>query len=141
MVESMASGSSSVITPVEHAVLALERVALAKWCRGDPSGFLEICDEQVDYFDPFRPARIDGLAALTAYYETLRGQVTAVAWQILEPRVVELADAAILSYRFRCWGATGTVAAWNCTEVFRRHPEGWRILHTHWSFTAVEADA
>lgn len=31
----------------EHEVIGLERAALGRWCRGDPSGFLEISDEAV----------------------------------------------------------------------------------------------
>ncbi len=122
----------------EHAVLVLERAALARWCRGDPSGFLEISDRDVSYFDPFRIGRIDGLAALAAYYEMLRGRISVVAWQILEPRVEEIGEIALLSYRFRSWGEGGATVGWNCSEAFRRRDEGWRIVHTHWSFTAPE---
>ena len=123
----------------EHDVLALERTALARWCRGDPSGFLELSDDEVGYFDPFHPRRIDGIAALTAYYEALRGTVAVVAWEVLEPRVVEIGEAAILTFRFRSWGAGGALVEWNCTEVYRRRPAGWRIAQTHWSFTAPQA--
>jgi len=123
----------------EHEVLVLERAALARWCRGDPSGFLDITDDEVGYFDPFLPHRLDGLAALTDYYEGLRGTVSAIAWDILEPRVVEIGEAAVLSFRFRAWAANGTAALWTCTEVWRRRPAGWRIAQTHWSLAATEA--
>ncbi len=122
----------------EHAVLALERAALARWCRGDPSGFLELSDDDVGYFDPFRPRRIDGIVELTAYYEQLRGTINAVAWEVLEPRVVEIDDVAILTFCFRSWGASGAMVVWNCTEVYRRRPAGWRIAQTHWSFAAAD---
>lgn len=124
----------------EHEVLALERAALLRWCRGDPSGFLEICDDEVGYFDPFRPARIDGLEALTAYYEALRGTVSAAGWEILEPRVVEIGEAAVLTFCFHSWGASGGSITWNCTEVYRRRSSGWRIAQTHWSFSAPDAE-
>lgn len=133
----MTAGSPS--SGDEHEVLALERTALARWCRGDPSGFLEISDDEVGYFDPFRPHRIDGIAALTTYYEGLRGTVAAVAWEVAEPRVVEVGEVAILTFRFRSWGASGALVEWNCSEVFRRRPAGWRIAQTHWSLAAPEA--
>jgi len=27
------------------------------------------------------------------------------------------------------------LARWNATEVYRQANGGWRIIHTHWSFT------
>jgi len=46
-------------------LLALENAALVRWCAGDPSGFLEICSDDVVYFDPFLEQRLDGIVALT----------------------------------------------------------------------------
>lgn len=123
----------------EHEVLVLERAALARWCSGDPTGFLDISDEEVGYFDPFHPHRIDGIAALRAYYEALRGTITAIAWEVFEPRVVEIGEVAILTFRFRSWGASGVLVEWNCSEVYRRRPAGWRIAQTHWSLAAPGA--
>ncbi len=133
----MPTGSIEAIP--EHEVLGLERAAIARWCRGDPSGFLEICDDEVGYFDPFLAHRIDGLTALDAYYESLRGTISAVAWEVLEPRVVEIGEAAILTFRIRVWGESGEAVVWNCSEVFVQRPIGWRIAQIHWSFTAPEA--
>lgn len=120
----------------EHPVVALERAALAQWCCGDPTGFLEVIDAAVGYFDPFLPVRLDGAAALTAYYEGLRGRIAAERWEMLDPRVEEIGDAAVLSFRFHSEGAGGPMS-WNATEVWRRRDEGWRLCHTHWSFTAA----
>ncbi len=61
---------------VAHEVIELERAALVRWLNGDPSGFLEISDENVVYFDPMLPTRIEGLVALRAYYEPLRERYT-----------------------------------------------------------------
>lgn len=119
-----------------HEVIDLEAAALARWCRGDPSGFLEVVDDEVAYFDPFLPQRIDGKAALTAYYEGLRGKISAESWEIIEPRVIETGDVAVLTFRFHSRGRGGGEAAWNATEVWRRGASGWRIVHTHWAFSA-----
>jgi len=53
---------------VAAEIVALETAALERWLSGDPSGFLEISDEDVVYFDPFLARRLDGRAALTAYH-------------------------------------------------------------------------
>jgi hypothetical protein len=68
------------------AILDLERDALARWCSGDPGGFLAICAPDVVYFDPFLERRLDGLDALTRYYEGIRGKVSVHRHEILEPR-------------------------------------------------------
>jgi ketosteroid isomerase-like protein len=119
-----------------HPIIELEKAALERWCNGDPSGFLEICAEDVVYFDPFLPTRLDGLDRLSAYYENLRGKIFAPRHEMLDPHVQEIGDAAVLTFRFVSYdGAEGAAMRWNCTEVYRKQAEGWRIVQTHWSFT------
>lgn len=121
-----------------HPVIDLERAALDRWCAGDPSGFLEISAPDVRYFDPFLPARLDGLDKLTAYYDSLSGKIFAPVHEMIEPAVTEIGDAAVLSFRFISRaGSEGDEMAWNCTEVYRRDPQGWHIVQTHWSFSAA----
>ena len=40
---------------------------------------------------------------------------------------------AVLSFQFVSRGSEGSLK-WNATEVYRKLPEGWRIIHTHWSY-------
>ena len=116
-----------------HPILELERGALDRWGQGDPSGFLEISAPDVTYFDPFLPSRIDGLAALSQYYETLRGTIRIDRFEFVRPRVLDLGTSAILTFNLVCH-VGAKVLRWNCTEVYRQDPEGWRIVQTHWSF-------
>lgn len=122
----------------EHPLIAIEREALRRWCSGDPSGYLEISAPEVTYFDPFRVRRLDGLDALTALYGTLRGQIDSPRFELLNPRVQDHGDTAVLSFNFVSWERDGGVSRWNCTEVYVRVPGAHRIVHTHWSFTAAE---
>jgi ketosteroid isomerase-like protein len=117
-------------------ILALERAALDRWGRGDPSGYLEISAPDVTYFDPFLQRRLDGLEALTSYYEGLRGKVRVARDEVIAPRVVVTGDLAVLSCNYVSYGGSEDAHRWNCTEVYRRDPSGWRIVHTHWSFTS-----
>lgn len=116
-------------------ILALERAALERWCRGDPSGFLEISAPDVGYFDPFLERRLDGLPALTAYYESLRGTVAVTRFELPNPRIQRVGDAAVLSFDFVSYGDNRDPQRWHCTEVYRRDQQGWRIIQTHWSLT------
>jgi ketosteroid isomerase-like protein len=120
---------------VETQIIAIERSALRRWCAGDPAGFLELCDDDVVYFDPFLDRRLDGLAALAAYCESLRGKISAARFEMLDPKVQRLGEAAVLTYNFVSWGGGEDALRWNCTEVFRRRGDTWKLAQTHWSFT------
>lgn len=121
-----------------HPVILLEQAALERWCNGDPSGFLEISADDVVYFDPFLPNRLDGLEKLKDYYDAIRGKIFAPRHEMITPHVTEIGDAAVLTFRFNSYsGSEGNEMRWNCTEVYRRQNEGWRIVQTHWSFTAT----
>lgn len=125
-----------------HEIIDMENAALVRWCSGDPSGFLEISAPDVVYFDPFVTNRLDGLDALTRYYDGVRGKIFAARFEMFDPLVQQIGDAAVLTFRFVSYGGSeGAVMRWNCTEVYRRVPAGWRIVQTHWSRTGGQAQA
>lgn len=104
-------------------LIKMEKAALDRWGKGDPDGFLEICAPDVVYFDPYREERVDGLKALTALMETIRGQVYLDRFELINPLVQVSGEQPL---------------RWNCTEAYRREPDGqWRIIQTHWSYTNV----
>jgi hypothetical protein len=119
----------------EHEVITLERQALDRWCKGDPSGFLDISAPEVVYFDPFLQKRLDGWDSLSTYYEGLRGKVSADRFELIDPRVQDGADMAVLTFNFVSWGGNENEFRWNCTEVFQRKGAAWKIIQTHWSLT------
>jgi catechol 2,3-dioxygenase-like lactoylglutathione lyase family enzyme len=119
---------------VAKIIIAMERAALDRWGQGDPSGFLEICAPDVVYFDNTLEQRLDGLGALTAFYEKLRGQIYLDRYELLNPKVQLCDAAAVFTCNFVGY-AEEKVHRWNCTEVYRRTPDGWRIIQTHWSLT------
>jgi ketosteroid isomerase-like protein len=118
---------------ISASIIAMERAALERFGRGDPDGFLEICAADVSYFDPFTARRIDGVDALRECYEQVRGAVQFEEFDLIDPRVQVAGEAAVLTFRFRSASSAGA-ADWNTTEVYRKTPEGWRIVHTHWAF-------
>lgn len=120
---------------VAAEIVAMETAALKRWLAGDPSGFLEISDEDVVYFDPFLERRLDGLAALTTYYESLRGKIRAPRFELVDPKVQRFAEAAALTFNFVSWSESCEATRWNCTEVYARRAGAWKIVQTHWSFT------
>ena len=119
---------------VAGKIIALERAALDRWGKGDPDGFLEISAPDVSYFDPFTERRLDGIAALRALYDQIRGKIKVDRDEIINPRVQVLGDTAVLTIQFVSHGSEGAMH-WNCTEVYRSFGDAWKIVHTHWSFT------
>ncbi|MCE5229703.1 nuclear transport factor 2 family protein [bacterium] len=115
-------------------LIATERLALDRWSQGDPSGFLEISAPDVVYFDNMVERRLDGLDALTAWYDALRGQVHLDRYELLNPKVQFCGEAAVLTFNFIGY-ANRVAYPWNCTEVYRHDPDCWRIIQTHWSPT------
>src|SRR5512140_2425428 len=118
-----------------EAIIAMERASLDRWGKGDPSGFLEISTPDVVYFDPYVERRIDGREALAAYYEGIRGKVSIDHYDLINPSVRLIGSAAVLTFNYVSWSAGGEADRWNCTEVYRRTPDGWMIVQTHWSRT------
>lgn len=133
--EEVRKPASSACEDISAHIIGLEERALRRWCSGDPSGFLDICADDVVYFDPFQNQRIDGLSALTTYYESLRGKVSAARFELLNPRVQVVGEAAVLTFNFVSWGGSEDALRWNCTEVFRLTSGIWKLIQTHWSFT------
>ena len=132
--------SESAILPATQtdmdaqAILALERGAFERWAKGDLNGFLELSDPEVDYFDPFLEARLDGLPALRALYEPMQGKIHVDRWEMINPRVLVSGDMGVLTFNF-VGDSKGRTARWNTTEVYRRKDGQWKIVHTHWALT------
>jgi uncharacterized protein (TIGR02246 family) len=120
-------------------VIALERGALDRWGRGDPSGYLELYSSDATYFDPMHEKRIDGLGALKALLEPIRGKVKVDRYEMIAPRVDRDGDLAVFTYNLVSHGRRPDGRAietrWNVTAVYRREDGRWRIAHHHFSFT------
>ncbi len=124
---------------IEVQIIKIEEAALARWCSGDPSGFLEICAPDVVYFDPFLDHRLDGLPALTEYYEAIRGKISAERFELINPHVHLAGEAAVLTFNFVSYSGNGNEYHWNCTEVYRFASGVWRLIQSHWSHTNPKA--
>jgi ketosteroid isomerase-like protein len=117
-----------------NQIIAMEKAGLDRWGKGDPSGFLEISASDVVYFDPFLDKRLDGLAELTAYYESARGKIHIDRYELINPKVHLGSDIAVLTFNYVSYLGNES-SGWNCTEVYRKENDQWKIIQTHWSFT------
>ena len=128
------------VTDVTKTIITMEVNDLERWNNGDPSGFIEISDEGVVYFDPMTEKRIDGLENLTELYENIRGKIFVDKYKMINPKVQWLDRMAVLTYNLESC-IEEKVVRWNCTEVYQlQEDNNWKIIQTHWSLTkTVEA--
>jgi ketosteroid isomerase-like protein len=135
-------------TPVEYEgllgeLLKLERGAMERWRKGDPSGYMELYAQGVTYFDTGTPQRLNGWEAMQALYKTLEGKISYEVMDFIDPRLIDLDQLAVLFYRFFSTrlnhdGSVASRTPWNCTEIYQHFPGGWKIIHNHWSFIMGE---
>jgi len=128
---------------VAQTIIAMEQGALARWGKGDPSGYFEITATDTTYFDPTLARRVDGLDALHALIDPLKGKIHVERAEMIDPKVQQRGDVAVLTFNLVSHGAQfgggpkGDVR-WNSTEVYQRISGQWKIIHSHWSYTKPE---
>ena len=122
-------------------IISLERAALDRWGKGDPTGFLEIYAPEVTYFDAGTQRRIDGIVAITDYYRPFTGKIKVQRYEMIGPKIQRHGEVAVLTYNLRSEavqpdGKQITVR-WNSTSVYVRTGQSWKVIHSHWSLTAA----
>jgi uncharacterized protein (TIGR02246 family) len=129
----------------DDAIVALERGAMDRWGKGDPSGYLDLYTRDLTYFDPSQARRVDGLAALTKAFEPIRGKVKIDRYEMISPRVQRGGSMALLTYNLvtNGRGPDGRQATyrWNVTAVYTQVDGRWKLAHSHFSFTTPEPKA
>lgn len=128
------------------AIIALEQAALERWGRGDPDGYFEIMAPDITYFDPTTNTRVDGLEALRARIEPIRGKIRIERAEMVGALVQRVGDMAVLTSNLISHGAQfdngpRRDVRWNSTEIYRRIEGTWKIVHSHWSYTTPEQTA
>lgn len=121
------------IEDIKSHIVLLERSALEMWNNGNPDGYLDLYSDDVTYFDPYFETKLEGITKLRAYYDEVRGQINVRKYEMINPVVQMLSDAAVLSYNLISYIDTGE-SKWNCTEVYKKEGELWKIAHVHWSY-------
>jgi ketosteroid isomerase-like protein len=124
---------------MESAILSLEKAAMERWRNGDPMGFVEMSADDINYIDPGQTKPILGMDEYTTYMKQLEGKIHYDRSEFIDPKTIELGDAALLTYNYRSsvLDSQGTVTSytpWNSTEVYFKRNGQWKIVHNHWSF-------
>ena len=144
MIRAGTHGKRGLSMSVAEQIISLERSALDRWIRADPDGYLDLYAKDASYFDPFRAKRVDGLDELKAQTAAMRDvklPFTEPRHEMLDPVVMVEGRIAVLTFNLVNYGKLSgstdetVLARWNATQVYREVNGGWRIIHTHWSFT------
>ncbi len=120
-------------------IVALERGALDRWCKGDPRGYLEMMDDEVTYFDPNQDRRVDGIDAMKKLLEPITGRIRIDRYEMIDPKVQRYGQMAVLTFNLVNYvrqpdGTESLLNRWNSTEVYRQVAGSWKLAHSHWSY-------
>jgi len=124
---------------MQETILSLEKGAMERWRNGDPWGWAEISAEGVTYVDPGLTKPIVGLEEYKTYLKLCEGKIHYQGSEFIDPQVVIIGNAAVLTYNYRSTITTAEAAStnqilWNATEVYFCLNGKWSIAHTHWSY-------
>ncbi len=120
---------------MDQSILDLEKAAMERWRNGDPWGFVELSAGNICYTDPGLTRPVVGLEEYRRYMQQVEGKISYQRSEFIEPRVVEVGEAALLTYNYRSSVLTpdGVVSGqtpWNSTVVYFKR----QIVHNHWSY-------
>jgi hypothetical protein len=121
---------------VIEKIISIEKTALHRWGNGEPSGFLEIYANEISYFAPTHPLRIDSLSAMSKLFSSLKGKIFIERMQMINPRVQISDNTAILTYNLLNFVKEENkidTTYWNSTAVYENINDEWKIIHSHWS--------
>jgi ketosteroid isomerase-like protein len=93
------------------------------------------------------PGLTKPIIGMDSYSEHMKGLIGKIHYQkseFIDPMIVMVGDAALLTYNYRSsvlnpQGIASSETPWNCTEVYFMQQGEWKIVHNHWSFIKHKA--
>lgn len=118
---------------MENEILSLETANWLQHTRGNALAWADIGTEDVAYIDPNLVKPVSGKAELRAYQGGEARPVVSSISEYLQPRVVSVDSAAILTYVCNLADTDGKVAPWNISRVYANLDGEWKLAHSHLS--------
>jgi len=121
-------------------ILAQAKASMTRWGEGDVDAVLQHYAQDFTYFDPGLERRMDGYAAIEAYYRPMAGKMKIARFEMLNPRVQVAGETAVLTYNLfdevslLPTGPTRQRVTWNVTSVYVRQAGQWKVIHEHFSY-------
>lgn len=118
---------------ITTTIIELEKAALEKLNKGNPSGYLDLYTDDITYFDPFQEKRFDGFKSIQTFYKSMEGTIFVEHYEMIDPIVQIAGESAVLSYNLVSH-IGDHIFREKCTEVYRQQSDKqWKIIHSHWS--------
>lgn len=119
---------------VSGKILTRLQAVAERFYNKDPLAYTELLAEDVTYFAPITPGRVEGKQAVQALFAPFQGKLSVPGFEILNSKLQLYGDIGIFTYNLNEYGTDGAVATrWNSTEVYRRFGDKWQAVHAHWS--------
>lgn len=115
-------------------ILALEKAAMERWCKGDVEQYLDTSSDEVTYFDPGTAKRLNGLPELSKLYRSFAGKFHFDRFEFVDPKIQLSGNVAVLTYNLLAY-VDSKEERWNATMVYQKTRGKWKIIHTHMSPT------
>lgn len=134
LMASVAMAETKNNSDAAREILALEKVAMERWCKGDVEEYLRNSSDEVTYFDPFTAKRLNGLPELSTLYRSFAGQFHFDRFEFVDPKIQLSGNIAVLTYNLITYVGSKE-ERWNATMVYQKTRGKWKVIHTHMSLT------
>jgi len=117
-------------------LVGIEQQCAEAFNKKDLRRILEFFDTDISGFSSTEHDRFDGKDELKKTFEYYLSEAESVNYEILDPRVSQFNEVAILSFYWRVTLRSGSKRIeipGRGTHVFRKKNNQWKIVHEHFS--------
>jgi hypothetical protein len=124
----------STKNPSVEMIIAKEKMALDRWAKGDPYGFIELAAEEVTYFAEGTDTLVRGFKAFEMVNAAVKGKVNIPRFEMRDPKVQLHGDVGILTYVLYNYSVQDSITSrWRSTEIYLLMNNDWKLIHSHWT--------
>jgi hypothetical protein len=115
-------------------IIAKEKMALDRWAKGDPYGYIELAAAEITYFAEGTDTLVSGFKAFEMLNAAVKGKVNIPRFEMRDPKVQLHGDLGILTYVLYNYSELDSITSrWRSTEVYLLMNGDWKLIHSHWT--------
>jgi hypothetical protein len=124
----------SVKNPSAEFIIAKEKMALDRWAKGDPYGYIELAAEEITYFAEGIDTLVKGFNAFEKVNAAVKGKVNIPRFEMRDPKVQLHGEVGILTFVLYNYSDKNSITSrWKSTEVYLLENNDWKLIHSHWT--------
>lgn len=78
--------------------------------------------------------RITGYEEIEKLLLPVTGKIHVDRYEMINPKVQVHGETAVLTYNLVSYVKEDSIR-WNSTQIYVKFGDGWKLIHSHWSFT------